>query len=163
MLRTRLERLVLNNINPHIPLSPTQHGLGHTPHKPNTKHHRRLQSPKPSTQNTNSRHRHKQRLRHSHTPFNSDIYLNLKNGLPITSPADKHTQNTTASLPQQDTSQTESHNAPYFYQNLSTFTCTTSQPPKTQTRPSCHTPMTLAPCFNITNRKQQQLIYKHIL
>ena len=27
LLRTRLERLVLNNINPHIPLSPTQQGF----------------------------------------------------------------------------------------------------------------------------------------
>ena len=88
--------------------------------------------------------------------------LTSKNCLPIFSPADKHTQNTTAGLPHQYTLQNESQEAPFPHSHFSTLTYTTSCFLLTQTSTSYHTPRTLLSCPNIPSMRQQQLIYNTI-
>ena len=91
--------------------------------------------------------------------LNTNMHPNLKNGSTNSSQAAKHEHITTTSLPQQDTTRTESHKAPYSRQQISTSTYTISQLPQTQTRPSGRTPMTLLSCQNTPNTRQQQLTY----
>ena len=139
----------------------------HMPHEPKTKHHRTLQSTKPAYRtlivainirkafDTDPHHQLILKI------FNTDMHPNFKKSLQISSPTYEHTQITTASLSQQNTTQTESRKAPYSHLHLLTSTCTTCQFLQSQTRTSCHTRMTLLSCHDIPMTRQQQLTYKH--
>ena len=125
-----LERLVLNKINPNILLSRSQHGF--RPHHctstlltnltQNITEGFNQQKSAPiipiaaidisKTFDTFPRHILIQKF------LNTDMHPNFKNGLPISFQADKHTQNTTANLLQQGTTQTESHIGLYSHPNF---------------------------------------------
>ena len=155
-----LERLVLNNITPHIKLSPSQYGF-RSQHSTSTLLTNLTQtileglnSQKPAYRSllaavdinkafdTVPRHLLIKKILNTHT------HPNFKNGLPTSYQVDKVTQFTIAGPPEHYTTQTESRRTLSSHQHYSTYSGTTYPPAPNQTLTLCYTKTTLQYSLN---------------